>query len=282
MFYTALVATCFFSLAAGHGALTEVKGLNGITGTALAITNTPRTGAGARPFQQDTSVIRDRDISSGATSACGKTKESGAFDMMAMTDAVAAKNGMKLPSIRAGETIDMTIHQINQDGAGPYSCDISADGATFMRMEVTKNVPGVGSLSLATARDFPLVVRVPESMTSCSGGSNGATCMIRCRNAAVAGPFGGCAPVVLEEATAIVPIPSVAAKRSVADEIITEAEAEELEQFGKRGLRYSNRVTDKSFDDALLEVRDEAFIVVEDDEYLQRRDIVVEDDEYVP
>lgn len=86
-----------------------VKGLNGIVGTALAITDsTPRTGAGARPFQQDTSVIRDRDIASGAASACGKTKQSGAFDMVAMTDAVAERNGGQLPSIRAGEELVMS------------------------------------------------------------------------------------------------------------------------------------------------------------------------------
>lgn len=84
-------------------------GVNGIKGTALAITDdTPRTGAGARPFQQDTSVIRDRDIASGATSACGKTKQSGSFDMVAMTDMVAQRNGGQLPSIRAGEEVTMS------------------------------------------------------------------------------------------------------------------------------------------------------------------------------
>lgn len=295
MLYLPLIAATLLTLVAGHGALTEVKGLNGVVGTALAITDTPRTGAGARPFQRDTSVIRDRDISSGATSACGKTKESGAFDMMAMTDAVASKNGGKLPTVRAGETIDMTIHQINQDGAGPYNCDISSDGATFVRMEVTKNVPGAASLSLATAKDFPLVVRVPESMTSCGGGSNGATCIIRCRNGAAAGPFGGCAPVMMEEATATVTVPSVEAKRSLMDDMIAEAEEEEDDQFGKRDLRFTNRVTNRKLADAKLDTRKESVIIVEDDEYLQKRgsnggedefveqrDIVVVDDEYVP
>lgn len=48
-------------------------------------------------------------------------------------------------------------------------------------------------------------------MPPCLGGSNGATCIIRCRNTAVAGPFGGCVPVIMEGATA-------AAKRSVPEE----------------------------------------------------------------
>ena len=104
-----ILCSCFFSLVASHGAITEVMGLNNIRGMALAITlETPRTGAGARPFQQDTSVIRDRDIASGATSACGKTKQSGAFDMVAMTDKIAELNGGLLPTMRPGAELTMS------------------------------------------------------------------------------------------------------------------------------------------------------------------------------
>lgn len=58
-----------------------------------------------------------------------------------------------------------------------------------------------------------MTVRIPTNMPPCTGGSNGATCIIRCRNSAVAGPFGGCVPVVLEGAEG-----AAAAKRSVAEE----------------------------------------------------------------
>lgn len=121
----------------------------------------------------------------------------GAFDMVEMTDKIMTANGGMLPSIRAGEPITMNLHQINQDGAGPYNCDISADGGDFMMMEVTQNIPGVAGLSAAQVKDMPLTVRVPAAMTTCSGGSNGATCIIRCRNTAIAGPFGGCVPVMM-------------------------------------------------------------------------------------
>lgn len=166
------------------------------------------------------------------------------------------------------------MHQINQDGAGPYLCDIAPDGAKFMAMEVTRNVPGVASLSLATVADIPLVVRVPKNMNACTGGSNGATCIIRCRNTAVAGPFGGCMPVVMDEAPATAPVastpsatPSAAvkqalvrsliARRSFLDEVndkIYENDDEADEDIGP--LKYSS--SDMS-----------AELQVEDDEYLE-------------
>lgn len=70
----------------------------------------------------------------------------------------------------------------------------------FQAVEVTKNVPGVNGLSGTTVKDIPLTIRVPAGMPACTGGSNGATCIIRCRNSALAGPFGGCVPVMLEAA----------------------------------------------------------------------------------
>lgn len=118
--------------------------------------------------------------------------------MVEMTDKVMAVNGGQLPTIAAGEDVTMTLHQINQDGAGPYACDISSDGGDFMMMAITSNVPGVAGLSAATVRDYKLVAKVPAEMKSCSGGSNGATCIIRCRNAAIAGPFGGCMAAMME------------------------------------------------------------------------------------
>lgn len=112
MYLPSFILSCLFSLVAGHGAITQVMGVNGVKGTALAITaDTPRTGAGARPFQQDTSVIRDRDIATGATSACGKTKQSGAFDMVAMTDKIMEDNGGVLPTMRPGAEITMSMLQ---------------------------------------------------------------------------------------------------------------------------------------------------------------------------
>jgi hypothetical protein len=41
-----------------------------------------------------------------------------------------------------------------------------------------------------------------NSGTTCTGGPNGDACIVRCRNAARAGPFGGCAAVTNAQAPA--------------------------------------------------------------------------------
>ncbi|CAE6435342.1 unnamed protein product, partial [Rhizoctonia solani] len=75
---------------------------------------------------------------------------------------LAASNA-GLPSATPGGEIQMTLHQINQDGAGPYKCDMSGDGGnTFQPAQVNQNVPGLLlGFSGATAKDFPLNVQMP-------------------------------------------------------------------------------------------------------------------------
>ncbi|KAF8753747.1 hypothetical protein RHS01_06541 [Rhizoctonia solani] len=215
--YTRIIyLSALISLVAAHGTIVAVKGANGITGAGMGIDpSTPRDGTRAKPFQQDTSVIRDKEIESGKVGACGRTTQKGAIDMASEMEGphiplvlpfdsrilthtpvhtAAASNG--IPSATASGEIQMTLHQVNQDGAGPYTCDISADGGnTFQAAKVTKNVPGAFlGLSTATAEDFPLNVQMPSGM-QCAGGPNGDACVVRCRNATPAGPFGSCAVV---------------------------------------------------------------------------------------
>lgn len=61
---------------------------------------------------------------------------------------------------------------------------------------MTEDVPGLGfqGLSLATNRDFTLKVQMPAGMTcdaTVAGVDN--VCIVRVRNGAAAGPFGGSA-----------------------------------------------------------------------------------------
>jgi hypothetical protein len=69
-----------------------------------------------------------------------------------------------------------------------------ATGTDFVPLTVITNVPGENSRSRARATPFPLTVQAAAG-TQCTGGPNGDACIIRCRNAARAGPFGGCAVV---------------------------------------------------------------------------------------
>ncbi|KAF9493837.1 hypothetical protein BDN71DRAFT_1394232 [Pleurotus eryngii] len=174
-----------------HGVLTAVTGTNGITAQGFGVVaTTPRTGSRRNPFQQDSSIIRDREIQRGTTGACGRTLAGGNNNVQTML-ATAASAG--LPMAAADGSVTMTLHQVNGDGAGPYTCQVSADasGQNFVAMTVTTQVPGKNSRSRTTATAFPLVAQMPAGM-ACTGGPNGDACLVRCRNAARAGPFGGC------------------------------------------------------------------------------------------
>ncbi|RYP75496.1 hypothetical protein DL771_002381 [Monosporascus sp. 5C6A] len=120
-------------------------------------------------------------------------------------DIVAASAGQGatagLPTCADDGAITMTFRQINQDGAGPMEAAIDptsggTDPDAFQTAEVTQDVPGLGiqGLSLATNTDFPLTVQMPAGMT-CEGTVGGANnvCIVRVRNGAAAGPFGGSA-----------------------------------------------------------------------------------------
>jgi hypothetical protein len=67
-----------------------------------------------------------------------------------------AANGGQMPQISAGGQVEMTLHQVNGDGAGPYECMIDSTGAgtQWTTMAVATNVPGTNSRSKAKATDF--------------------------------------------------------------------------------------------------------------------------------
>lgn len=117
--------------------------------------------------------------------------------------AVKAATGMAaaqgLPTTQDDGTLQMTFHQVNQDGAGPLTAAIDAtsggtDPAAFKDAQMTQDVPGIGigGLSGAATMDFPIAVQMPAGMT-CSGSVGGANnvCIARMANSALAGPFGG-------------------------------------------------------------------------------------------
>jgi hypothetical protein len=202
LFKTFILTIAASQLVAGHGAIIKATGDAGGAGQALGVVDsTPRDGTRRDPFQQDSTRFR------GASAAtCGETVGAGANSIDAGTKAIMAKAGMDtMPQISAGGSVDMTIHQVNGDGAGPYTCEIDATGTgtNWQPMQVTTNVPGSNSRSDARAQDFPLAAAVPagQDCTGTVAGQNN-VCMVRCMNAARAGPFGGCVPVQMGGAAA--------------------------------------------------------------------------------
>ncbi|KAI1375773.1 hypothetical protein F4677DRAFT_100443 [Hypoxylon crocopeplum] len=129
----------------------------------------------------------------------GEKTETAEETSVAATAGKGATSG--LPTCADDGSITMTFRQINQDGAGPIEAAVDGtsggtDPDAFQNAEVTQDVPGSGflGLSLATNTDFPLTVQMPEGMT-CDGSVGGAdgVCIVRVRNNAIAGPFGGSA-----------------------------------------------------------------------------------------
>ncbi|KAJ9156419.1 gegh 16 protein [Pleurostoma richardsiae] len=143
------------------------------------------------PCQQDTTIIRDAEINSNVTGQCGRTELDGNIDVSANTE--SAITAGQVTQVKAATTLTITVHQVNQDGAGPYFCDLySSDSSTDSEdLTVTNNVPGSNGLSQAKASEFNVTVQMPASF-NCTGGSTENVCIVRCRNNALAGPFGGC------------------------------------------------------------------------------------------
>ncbi|CAK7234822.1 hypothetical protein SBRCBS47491_009079 [Sporothrix bragantina] len=111
--------------------------------------------------------------------------------------------------VKAGSQITVTIHQVNADGAGPYVCDLdetSNANVISHNLTVTNNVPGSNGLSQAKEQDFNITVTMPTDM-NCIGASTGNICTVRCRNNALAGPFGGCFAVQQIDVAATVNTP---------------------------------------------------------------------------
>ncbi|KAI1092366.1 hypothetical protein F5B19DRAFT_454424 [Rostrohypoxylon terebratum] len=140
------------------------------------------------------------DLLSGFTGKNGGTKtETAEETSVAASAGQGATSG--LPTCADDGSITMTFRQINQDGAGPIEAAVDGtSGGTqedaFKTADVTQDVPGAGfgGLSLATNTDFPLTVQMPAGMTcdAIVGGANN-VCVVRVRNNAIAGPFGGSA-----------------------------------------------------------------------------------------
>ncbi|TLS27975.1 hypothetical protein PpBr36_01721 [Pyricularia pennisetigena] len=178
-------------LVAGHGAIIKAVGDAGGEGMGLGVvTSTPRDGTRRDPFQQDSTRFKGAQADT-----FGETVGGGQNDVESMTKAIMAETGSQLPQISPGGSLQMTLHQVNGDGAGPYTCELNADatGSQWQQIRVTTTPPGRNSRNRDGAMtDFPLVAEIPQRQ-ACSGTVAGQTnvCLVRCMNGARAGPFGG-------------------------------------------------------------------------------------------
>ncbi|KXX82389.1 hypothetical protein MMYC01_201353 [Madurella mycetomatis] len=92
----------------------------------------------------------------------------GDIDIGEVTEnALAAK---AVTQVRSGGDVQVTIHQ---------------------NLTVSNNITGSNGLSQSRPQDFNITVTMSDNL-KCIGGSTGNVCTVRCRNTALAGPFGGC------------------------------------------------------------------------------------------
>lgn len=101
--------------------------------------STPRDGTNRNPFQADATRFRGD-----AADTCGETIGAGTNDVESGTTNVLAASGGTLPQVNAGGQLMMTLHQVNSDGAGPYTCmvDATGTGTQWTQINVASNVPG--------------------------------------------------------------------------------------------------------------------------------------------
>ncbi|CAK5281302.1 unnamed protein product [Mycena citricolor] len=200
-------ATSFIALASlaagvrGHAVISAVLGANGVQTLGMGVTNTvPRTGTTEQPFQLDTPVLKNLK-----DDPCGATLLAGSVNIPAAMTAALAQGGGALPSFAADGSIQFTLHQVNADGGGPFTAMVNTDatGASWIPASVLVQAPGINGILHGGPADVPFTAQIPAG-TKCTGGADGATCLIRLNNGGTnnslslaqgAGPFGGCAAV---------------------------------------------------------------------------------------
>ena len=179
----------FASYASAHSAMVSIVGdanMNAV-GKGMGIDfATPRDGSARQPFQRDSAILRNANQ---PNQACGRTLQGGRINFNTEIQRSLQEG---IAQVRPGGLITMSMHQVNGDGAGPFTCTtMNADGTAGEPVQVVQQVPGQNSRSRARATDFPLTVRTSANQPRM--GPNNDVIMVRCRNTARAGPFGGCA-----------------------------------------------------------------------------------------
>ncbi|KAK8931733.1 hypothetical protein VCV18_000259 [Metarhizium anisopliae] len=155
-------------LVSGHAAITNAVGNAGGVGRALGIdSSTPRDGTRRNPFQQDATRFRGA-----SAKTVGETVGAGSNDVESGTQAIMSEMGGQLPQVTPGGNLQMTLHQVNGDGAGPYTCMINSDGTAqnWKNIQVTENVDGNqrGRNNAGSASDHPLTAAIPAGQ-QCTG-----------------------------------------------------------------------------------------------------------------
>ncbi|KAF3928284.1 hypothetical protein AA313_de0208727 [Arthrobotrys entomopaga] len=190
----------------GHMNILSIQGLKdgvpaGPVGFPLGLDpSTPRNGAAVAPNQRDVTIFNQKAVSLWV--GCGQSIEYGVHNPATLIPKLVQRG--QVAQALAGGQLQMTVHQVNGDGNGPFNCYIDSGctatrGSFTGRTTIAKQVPGQSPiLNAVVTTQFPFVVNIPEDI-KCNGTFAGKSniCLMRCQNSAINGPFGGCIPFEL-------------------------------------------------------------------------------------
>ncbi|KAH7025132.1 uncharacterized protein B0I36DRAFT_376812 [Microdochium trichocladiopsis] len=134
---------------------------------------------------KDANLIKQQEIVTNIVNECGRTLLAGNIDIGEQTEIELAAGNVT--QSKKGGVVTVTINQVNNQGSGPFTCDMdltsNSNGAVGQTpLKVTQNKADFGNGVLT------LKVEMPKDMV-CVGASTGDICTVRCRNAQ---EFGGC------------------------------------------------------------------------------------------
>ncbi|KAJ3491150.1 hypothetical protein NLG97_g5652 [Lecanicillium saksenae] len=96
-------------------------------------------GSQGSPASQDTTIIRDAEIVANGVNQCGHTELKGNIDVGENTETALPANSFT--RVRASSTINITIHQVNADGAGPFFCDLDQTNNSGTNLQLRVQEP---------------------------------------------------------------------------------------------------------------------------------------------
>ena len=120
MYYSAAtiaLVAAFVANVQAHGVLLQAVGDSGKSQGFLVDTTLARNCTTISPCQQDSTIIRDSEIKQNIVNGCGRTEINGNIDIGEQTENELAVK--RITQVSKGSVMQVTIHQVNADGAGP-------------------------------------------------------------------------------------------------------------------------------------------------------------------
>ncbi|KIY61558.1 hypothetical protein CYLTODRAFT_362718, partial [Cylindrobasidium torrendii FP15055 ss-10] len=187
----------------GHPIIAGINGVNGVSTLGFAVCTwifVPCNCTFEQPCQLDTPVLKDL-----LTDPCVATLMGGSIKIQDALATALKQSGGSLPTLNADEIMEITFHQVNADGGGPFVAMVNSDvtGKDLTVTAAMQQVPGVNGLLRGGITGSQMIVKVDDP-SRCTGSTSGDVCFTCLNNGGAglensvansAGPFGDCMAV---------------------------------------------------------------------------------------